>query len=68
MQSHLWARGQKILREAVEFLDTMLHRTSIGIRQDMQPRTPVTGSLLCTDTKHKMQVNSSWMLPLCNSY
>jgi hypothetical protein len=68
MQSHLRARGQKILRKAVEFLNTMLHRTSTGSSQDIQPRTPVTGSLLYTETKHKMQVNSSWMSPLCNSY
>ena len=68
MQSHLRTRGQKILRELVEFLDTMVHRRSIGISQDMQSCKPVTGLLLYTKTKHNTQVISSWMLLLCNRY
>lgn len=52
IQSRIWARGQKILREFVEILDIMLNRMSIRISQDMQLRTPVTGPLLYTESKH----------------
>jgi len=45
MQSHLWAKGQKFCAK-FEFFDTMLHITSIGISQGMQPRTPVREPLL----------------------
>ena len=57
MQSRLWARRHKILRELVEFLDIMLHRATTGISKDMELRTPVTGRYI--GTKHNMQVISS---------